>query len=179
MLNIGAGEIAVILVVALLVLGPKRLPELARGIGKFLREFRRHTDEVRTTLETEFYRMDRELMGEEVKPVPQRDEAKTLPPIYGPLDGGRRPADEIPLPPKATTDAPAASGEAPGTTADAGETPAQAGGGGDGTPLPDPATLHLPPARNVMLDAHGVREPEAAAPAVPTPEAATPKGGAS
>lgn len=58
MFNIGSGEIALIAIVALLVLGPKRLPELARGIGKFMREFRRQTDEVRGVVEREFYRMD-------------------------------------------------------------------------------------------------------------------------
>ena len=58
MFNIGSGEIALIAVVALLVLGPSRLPELARGIGKFVREFRRQTDEVRGVVEREFYRMD-------------------------------------------------------------------------------------------------------------------------
>jgi sec-independent protein translocase protein TatB len=58
MFNIGSGEIALIAVVALLVLGPTRLPELARGIGKFVREFRRHTDEVRGVVEREFYKMD-------------------------------------------------------------------------------------------------------------------------
>ncbi len=61
MFNLGAGEIALILVVALLVLGPKRLPELARGLGKFMREFRRQTDEVRSVVEREFYRMDQEV----------------------------------------------------------------------------------------------------------------------
>ncbi len=58
MFNVGAGEALFILVAALLVLGPKRLPELARGLGKFLREFRRQTEEVRTVVEREFYRMD-------------------------------------------------------------------------------------------------------------------------
>lgn len=61
MLNIGAGEIGLILILALLILGPKRLPEMARGIGKFLREFRRQTDEVRTVVEREFYRMDQQI----------------------------------------------------------------------------------------------------------------------
>lgn len=63
MFNIGSGELVLIAVVALLVLGPKRLPELARGLGKFLREFRRQTDEVRGVVEREFYKMDSEMDG--------------------------------------------------------------------------------------------------------------------
>lgn len=61
MFNIGAAELAVIFVVALLLLGPEKLPELARGIGKFMREFRRQTDEVRGMVEREFYQMDQEI----------------------------------------------------------------------------------------------------------------------
>ena len=61
MFNIGSGELILIAVVALLVLGPKRLPELARGLGRFLREFRRQTDEVRGVVEREFYKMDQEM----------------------------------------------------------------------------------------------------------------------
>jgi sec-independent protein translocase protein TatA len=38
--NIGMGEILVVLVIALIVLGPKRLPEVARSVGKGVREFR-------------------------------------------------------------------------------------------------------------------------------------------
>lgn len=63
MFNIGSGELALILVVALLVLGPKRLPELARGIGKFMREFRRQTDSVRNVVEREFYKMDQDVLS--------------------------------------------------------------------------------------------------------------------
>ena len=41
MFNIGGGEVAVILLLALIVLGPQRLPEAARQIGKFMGELRR------------------------------------------------------------------------------------------------------------------------------------------
>jgi sec-independent protein translocase protein TatB len=65
MFNLGAGEIAVILVVALLLLGPNKLPELARGMGKFMREFRRQTDDVRGMVEREFYKMDQDVFAED------------------------------------------------------------------------------------------------------------------
>jgi Tat protein translocase TatB subunit len=51
MLNIGPQELLLILVVALLVVGPARLPELGRTIGKGLRELRKAQDEVRRTIQ--------------------------------------------------------------------------------------------------------------------------------
>ena len=50
MLNVGAPELLVILVVALLVFGPNRLPELARQAGKAMGEVRRVADGVRAEL---------------------------------------------------------------------------------------------------------------------------------
>ena len=44
MFNVGAGEIAVILVLALIVLGPDKLPSAARQAGKYLSEFRRMSE---------------------------------------------------------------------------------------------------------------------------------------
>jgi sec-independent protein translocase protein TatA len=38
--NIGLLEIAIVLIIALIVFGPKRLPELGRSLGKGIREFR-------------------------------------------------------------------------------------------------------------------------------------------
>jgi Tat protein translocase TatB subunit len=47
MLNVGPLELLVVLAVALVVVGPERLPELARSIGRALRQFREVQDEVR------------------------------------------------------------------------------------------------------------------------------------
>ena len=104
MFNIGTGEIALIAVVALLLLGPTRLPELARGIGKFMREFRRQTDEVRSVVEREFYKMDTELSIKEplqVLPasdaVPLGQEAMAAPPdhLASQLTAGTPPSEPV------------------------------------------------------------------------------------
>ncbi|MDY0397820.1 MAG: twin-arginine translocase TatA/TatE family subunit [Desulfuromonas thiophila] len=51
MLGISMTELLVILLLALLVLGPRRLPDIARGLGRGLRELRRASDELRASLE--------------------------------------------------------------------------------------------------------------------------------
>jgi Tat protein translocase TatB subunit len=51
MFNIGPQELLLILVLALMVVGPKRLPEIARSVGKGVRELRKAQDEVRKTIQ--------------------------------------------------------------------------------------------------------------------------------
>lgn len=53
MFGIGLPELIIIMVVALLVVGPSKLPELAKSIGKALSEFRKMADEVKETIEEE------------------------------------------------------------------------------------------------------------------------------
>lgn len=54
MFGIGMQEIALICVIALVVVGPKKLPELARALGKGYGEFRRAFDEMKRNVETDF-----------------------------------------------------------------------------------------------------------------------------
>jgi sec-independent protein translocase protein TatA len=49
--NVGPAELMIIFILALLVLGPKKLPEVSRQLGKGIREFRRVSDEVRGEVE--------------------------------------------------------------------------------------------------------------------------------
>lgn len=55
MFDIGLQEMVVVGVIALLVFGPSKLPELGRMFGRAMREFRRASDEFRTTVETNLH----------------------------------------------------------------------------------------------------------------------------
>jgi sec-independent protein translocase protein TatA len=51
--SIGMPELLIIMTVALLVFGPRKLPELGRSLGKSLQEFKRASNELRHTLDEE------------------------------------------------------------------------------------------------------------------------------
>jgi len=78
MFGIGPLELAVVLVIALLILGPKKLPELARGLGKGLSEFRRASNDLRRSLD-----MDLEPHKIEPPPAPAQTSAPHVPPELG------------------------------------------------------------------------------------------------
>jgi TatA/E family protein of Tat protein translocase len=69
--NLGFGEIVVVLVVALIFLGPKLLPEIATGLGKVIREIRKATADIR---------QDIELDDMIRRPLQELRDAATLPP---------------------------------------------------------------------------------------------------
>jgi TatA/E family protein of Tat protein translocase len=69
MFGIGMPELILILAIALIVLGPKRLPEIARALGKGLSGFRRATDE----LKEELRQVDEDIERSSPQATPQDD----------------------------------------------------------------------------------------------------------
>lgn len=99
MFGIGVPELLVILVVALLVLGPKRLPEVAKALGKGLAEFRRATsdltDELRgaqTMIEKEAREADRAARQASSRPLPTGVEQRAESPQPAPAEPEAVPA---------------------------------------------------------------------------------------
>ena len=79
-------ELLLILGLALIVLGPKKLPELAKALGKGMAEFRRATDE----LKEEFRQMEREV-EDSSQPVATDEPAVENPPQSVPTDAAAEP----------------------------------------------------------------------------------------
>ncbi len=75
MFGIGFQEILVILLIALLVVGPRRLPQIARAIGRALGEIRKAAEDFRETIEAEELRAsleeERKKLEEEFKKEPE------------------------------------------------------------------------------------------------------------
>lgn len=51
--SIGMPELVIILTIALIIFGPRKLPELGRSLGRSLHEFKRASNELRNTLDEE------------------------------------------------------------------------------------------------------------------------------
>ncbi len=98
--SIGMPELVVIFVIALLVFGPRKLPDLGRSLGRTLAEFRKASNELRSTLEEEV-RLDEQKVVTPTSAIPQ-------PPP--PQADVHVPADP---PPPPVTDAAAGQGQAP------------------------------------------------------------------
>jgi Tat protein translocase TatB subunit len=64
MFGMGFPELLLLLVIAFIVIGPEKLPHLARAVGKGLGEIRRATEEVRTEIEKEGSSIEAELKEE-------------------------------------------------------------------------------------------------------------------
>jgi sec-independent protein translocase protein TatB len=93
--RVSFGETIFLFVLALVVFGPKKLPEIARQVGRYLNEFKRASNEFRSQIEQEISHLDRE------------DARKILPPSEPPSGATSH----------STTTAAASEPEAPATLA--------------------------------------------------------------
>jgi TatA/E family protein of Tat protein translocase len=101
--GIGAPELNVIMVVAQLVFGPKRLPELARSLGRGMAEFRRASSDLRQTLQ------EVEPPADILTPPPQEPSQQTIAPPTEPPDNAEpttRAAGASPPPVQTPTEKP-------------------------------------------------------------------------
>jgi Tat protein translocase TatB subunit len=68
---IGAQEMFVIFIVALVLFGPKKLPELGRTVGKALTQFRRASADLKASFEREMQNLERETEAEKLRELGQ------------------------------------------------------------------------------------------------------------
>ena len=96
--NIGPGELLIVLVIALVVLGPGRLPEVGSALGKSIREFRKAASDVKDATSLDPIKAD-------AAPIPSAAPAVTTTPATGSV------APTVPAPvaaPAVPADSPAA-----------------------------------------------------------------------
>ena len=105
--SLGIQEIAFIFVLALLIFGPKKLPEIGRTLGRGMAEFRKATNELKRTINTEL------ALEENPTPAPLRSLNRIMEP-QGPRPETLEPAAQADVSPP---------GEAPALTEARTETP--------------------------------------------------------
>jgi sec-independent protein translocase protein TatA len=144
--SLGLPEIIFILVLALLIFGPKRLPEIGRTLGKGMAEFRKATNDLKNTITTE-------LSIEEEQPArPRRVDLASVAPIITPPAPRPLPAETV------------AQGAPAADAADA----ADAAGTADTPAYDELAPYGAPPAAPVAVaEAAAPAAPEASEPAHP------------
>lgn len=77
--NIGFPELLIILAIALLIFGPKKLPEVGRSIGRALREFRKTSDEIKGKIEEEIQAEEFKDIKEEIeKDIEDNEEGEKI-----------------------------------------------------------------------------------------------------
>jgi TatA/E family protein of Tat protein translocase len=80
--SVGIPELIIILTIALIVFGPRKLPELGRSLGRSLNEFKRASNELKNTLEDEIRVEDQRSAERQRAPevIPVRDEVDDVVP---------------------------------------------------------------------------------------------------
>lgn len=78
--NVGVPELIIIFTIALIIFGPRKLPELGKSLGKSLAEFKRASNELKSTL-------DEEIRSEERRSAERQEPPRVAAPVeHMPLD---------------------------------------------------------------------------------------------
>ena len=77
--NVGFPELIIIFTIALIIFGPRKLPELGRSLGKSLAEFKKASNELKSTLEEEI-RLEEQRSALEEKKAAAAAQSVTAPP---------------------------------------------------------------------------------------------------
>jgi len=91
--SIGMPELIIIFVIALIIFGPRKLPELGRSLGKSIAEFKRASNELRSTLEEEI-RLEEQRTALDASKASQ---AAPAPPASSPAPSPAAPHAEEPV----------------------------------------------------------------------------------
>jgi sec-independent protein translocase protein TatB len=144
--NLGMGEITVILLLALIFLGPKKLPELATGLGKLIRDIRKATSDVKNEIALDdTFRKPFEELRDAVTLHP--DELKRRDEIRKSMDETRKKMEQM-----AADEAAAADPNAGPSSSGAPSTPMTSTPSGSVVP-PPPVTSPTPPPPPIMSSA--------------------------
>jgi sec-independent protein translocase protein TatA len=80
--SLGMPELIVIFVIALIIFGPRKLPELGKSLGKSIAEFKRASNELKSTLEEEIRMEEQKTKQEEAVKATQAISANTAEPLH-------------------------------------------------------------------------------------------------
>jgi sec-independent protein translocase protein TatA len=126
--TLGGPELFLIFVVALIVFGPRKLPEIGKSLGKMMAEFRKASNEFRSTIESE---VETEKIRESMRIEPPKVDKAPAEKAYSPPE---------PAAASASPTAPPEDGAAPGPQEGSPDAPA-----GTAAPEPAPETVSRQP----------------------------------